>query len=76
MRSALQLDLTFDQVLALVRQLPRQEKIKLTKALEKDGIESKLSGLLKTFRTKELSLDTINREVEIVRQQIYESKKH
>lgn len=75
MRSALQLDLTFDQVLALVRQLPRQEKIKLTKALEKDGIESKLSGLLKTFRTKELSLDTINREVEIVRQQIYESKK-
>ena len=75
MRSALQLDLTFDQVLALVRQLPRQEKIKLTKALEKDGIESKLSGLLKTFRTKELSLDTIYREVEIVRQQIYESKK-
>ncbi len=75
MRSALQLDLTFDQVLALVRQLPRQEKIKLTKALEKDGIESKLSGLLKTFRTKELSLDTINREVEIVRQKIYESKK-
>ena len=75
MRSTLQLDLTFDQVLALVRQLPRQEKIKLTKALEKDGIESKLSGLLKTFRTKELSLDTIYREVEIVRQQIYESKK-
>ena len=75
MRSALQLDLTFDQVLALVRQLPRQEKIKLTKALEKDGIESKLSELLKTFRTKELNLDTINREVEIVRQQIYESKK-
>ena len=76
MRTALQVDITFDQVLALVRQLPPKEKIKLTKELEKEGIETKLSGLLKTFRTKELSLDTINAEVEIVRQQIYESKKH
>ena len=76
MRTALQVDITSDQVLALVRQLPTKEKIKLTKELEKEGIETKLSGLLKTFRTKELSLNTINAEVEIVRQQIYESKKH
>ena len=55
MRTALQIDLTFAQVLALVRQLPIKEKIKLTKELEKEGIETKLSGLLKTFRTKELS---------------------
>ncbi len=76
MKTALQLDLTFDQVLSLVRQLPKQEKIKLTKELEKEGIESKLSQLLKSFRTKELTLETINNEVEIVRQQIYESHKH
>ena len=76
MRTALQFDITFDQVLALVRQLPTKEKIKLTKELEKEGIETKLSGLLKTFRTKELSIDIINEEVEIVRQQLYESKKH
>jgi len=76
MSAALQVDLTFDQVLALVRQLPRQEKIKLTKELEKEGIETKLSGLLDTFRTDELSLDTINEEVEIVRQQMYDSQKH
>ncbi len=72
MKTALQIDLTFDQVLALVRQLPKSEKIKLTKELEKEGIESKLSGLLKTFRTTDLSLKTINEEVEIIRQQIYE----
>lgn len=76
MITALQVDISYDQVLALVKQLPIKEKIKLTKELEKDGIETKLSGLLKTFRTKELSLETINEEVEIVRQQIYEIKKH
>ena len=76
MRTALQVDITFDQVLALVKQLPRKEKIKLTKELEKEGIDSKLSSLLKTFRTKELSLDTINKEVEIVRQKIYERNRH
>jgi hypothetical protein len=75
MRPALKIDITFDQVLALVKQLPTKEKIKLTKELEKEGIETKLSGLLKTFRTKELSLKTINEEVEIVRQKNYESKK-
>jgi hypothetical protein len=76
MKTALQVDITFDQVLALVKQLPRKEKIKLTKELEKEGIDSKLSGLLKDFRTKELSLDTITKEVEIVRQEIYERNKH
>ncbi len=76
MKTALQIDITFDQVLALVKQLPIKEKIKLTKELEKEGIESKLSELLKTFRTKELSLETINQEVEIVRKEIYDSKKH
>ena len=76
MKTALQVDITFDQVLALVKQLPRKEKIKLTKELEKEGIDSKLSSLLKGFRTKELSLDTITKEVEIVRQEIYERNKH
>lgn len=76
MITALQVDITFDQVLALVRQLPTKEKIRLTKELEKEGIETKLSALLTTFRTKELSLTTIAEEVEMVRRQIYESKKH
>jgi hypothetical protein len=75
MSRPIQADISFDQVLALVKQLPRQEKVLLTKELEKEGIESKLSVLLKKFRTKELSLDTINEDVEIVRQQIYAIKK-
>jgi predicted DNA-binding protein YlxM (UPF0122 family) len=59
----------------LVKQLPRQEKLRLTQELKKEGIESKLATLLKVFRSKELSLETINEEVEIVRQQIYERQK-
>lgn len=76
MKTAIKIDITFDQVLELVRQLPRQEKIKLTKVLEKEGIETKLSKLLKAFRTNELSLENINEEVEIVRKQMYDQKKH
>lgn len=76
MRTALQIDITYEQVLSLVRQLPIQEKIQLTKELEKDGIESKLSALLTSFNTNELSEETINEEVEIIRKKLYDSQKH
>lgn len=75
MKAALEIDLSFDQILSVVRQLPRQQKIKLTKELEKEAIESRLSRLLKTFKTQDLDLKVINEEVEIVRQQIYDKQK-
>jgi len=75
MKNALQIDLTFEQILSIVKQLPRQQKIKLTKELEKDVIDTKLSRLLKTFRTKDLDLKTIKEEVESVRQEIYDRQK-
>ena len=75
MKTAIQIDFTFDQVLSLVRQLPKQQKLKLTEELEKDIVGSKLSRLIKTFRADELSLDTINEEVESVRQELYEKQK-
>ena len=59
----------------MVKQLPRQQKIKLSKELEKEAIDSKLTRLLNSFRTKELDLKTINSEVETVRQEIYAQKK-
>ena len=54
MKAALEINLSFDQILSLVKQLPRQQKIKLSKELEKDVIDSRLSTLLKTFKTKDL----------------------
>lgn len=75
MKTALQIDLTFDQILSLIRQLPKKQKIKLTKELEKEVIDSRLSQLLKKFNTKELDLDIISEEVEIVRKEIYDQQK-
>ena len=71
-----QLGISYNQILSLVRQLPTRQKIELSRELEKESIASQLSSLLNTFYTEELSLDTINQEVELVRQQIYDSKRH
>ena len=71
MKSAASLSLSFSQILDLIKQLPKQQKILLTKELEKDVINSRLSDLLIAFKTDELTLDTINEEVETVRQTIY-----
>lgn len=75
MKPALQIDVTFEQILSIVKQLPQQQKIKLTKELEKEGINSKLTRLLQTFKTKELNLKTIDEETEKVRQEIYDRQK-
>ena len=69
------ISLSFNQILDLVRQLPRQQKIKLSKELEKEAIGSKLSQLLATFQTDELPLEVIDQEVEFVRQELYDKSK-
>lgn len=71
----MQIEITFDQILSIVRRLPRKKKLELSKELEKEVIDSKLSKLLKTFKTKELDIETITKEVEIVRQEVYDKKK-
>lgn len=75
MKTALQIDVTFDQILSMIKQLPRNQKIQLTKELEKEFIGSKLSQLLKTFKTNDLDLKSINAEVESVRQELYDKQK-
>ncbi|MEA3475916.1 MAG: hypothetical protein U9R23_05715 [Candidatus Cloacimonadota bacterium] len=64
----LNLSLNFQQVLELIKQLPFKEKKELSKELEKEMIDKKLSALLNTFRTDELSYETITNEVEKVRE--------
>ena len=70
-----QLPLTFEQIINLVKQLSNSEKLLLSKELEKETLNKKLTELLETFQTDELSLEEITEEVEIVRSQIY-NKKH
>lgn len=70
-----QISLKFNQILELVRQLSLKEKIKLSKELEKETVNNKLTELLNIFQTDELSEETINEEVEIVRKNLYAKKK-
>lgn len=76
MKTAIQLDLTYEQVLLLVKQLTQKQKIELSKELEKEFVGTKLSKLLSTFKTNELTLDEINKEVETVRAELYEKQKN
>jgi len=66
-----QLSLNFEQVLTLVKQLPEPEKLQLSQELARELLDSKLTTLLESFKTDELSLDTITQEVEAVRSEIY-----
>jgi predicted DNA-binding protein YlxM (UPF0122 family) len=75
MKTAVQIDLTFEQVLSVVKQLPKEQQVQLTKELEKEVIGDKLSRLLRSFSTNDLSLETINEEVELVRKVIYDREK-
>ena len=69
------IDLGFDQILHLVKQLSKKEKIRLSKALEKEIIDVKLTSLLKAFKTDDLDRETIDNEVEIVRTELYAKSK-
>ncbi|MFM7330039.1 MAG: type II toxin-antitoxin system VapB15 family antitoxin [Bacteroidota bacterium] len=71
----LNIDLDFSQILGLVKQLTKKEKIKLSRELEKEIIDAKLTSLLKAFKTDELDQATIDREVEIVRSALYAKSK-
>ena len=74
MDTTINLKLTFEQLLSAVKQLPLKDKIKLSKELEKEGIESRLSKIMGAFTTDELDESTILKETEIVRKEIYENK--
>lgn len=69
------IDLEFSQILDLVRQLPKKQKIRLSKELEKEIIDAKLTSLLKAFETDDLDQATIDKEVEIVRAELYAKSK-
>lgn len=66
--------LSFPQILELVRNLPSEQKIKISQELEKETIGSKLTELLTAFQTDKLSMKDITAEVEQVRQEHYDKR--
>jgi hypothetical protein len=63
-----------EQILMLVRQLPDGDKLRLSRELEKETRNSTLSRLLESFKTDELSLETINEEVAAVKTEAYDKQ--
>lgn len=74
--NAFKISLTYNQVLELVRQLPKKDKTKLSNELVKEVTDKRLSRLLSAFRTDEISEDEINKEVEKARASIYAKKQN
>ena len=70
-----EISLSYGQILNLVKQLPSREKAKLSEELAKEAVDKRLSKLLRSFQTDELSEEDITKEVEKVRAEIYASKK-
>jgi hypothetical protein len=69
MKADLNISLTFCQILDLVRQLPSQQRIRLTKELKKEAIDSRLSQIFQSFKINELSQEPIDEEVDVVRKE-------
>ena len=69
------MNLSFSQILELVKNLPGDQKIKISKELEKETIDSKLTELLTAFRTDQISMKDITSETEQVRQDLYDQRK-
>jgi hypothetical protein len=72
MEATAQTDILYEQVLSLAKQLPRQQKIRLSRELEKEEIDMRLSDLQKALHSDEVSLDVIGEEIEIIRRRIDE----
>jgi dihydroneopterin aldolase len=72
--NAYKISLSYNQVLELVKQLPKKDKAKLSKELAKEAVDLRLTRLLNSFSTTELTEDMINQEVEAVRAEIYAGK--
>jgi hypothetical protein len=73
MKTAINIDITYDQVLAIVKSLPTAQKVKLSRELEKEGIRTKLTGLLSAFKTDAPIEEDIKAEAELVRKAMYDS---
>jgi len=63
--------LSYTQIRTLISQLSFKDKIRLGKELASETIDRKLTRLLDSFRTDELSEEIINQETEIVRKELY-----
>ena len=69
------LNLNYNQILSLVKQLPTRMQLRLGRILTKDATEAELEHFLERFKTDELSEEDILAEVKQVRKERYARRK-
>ena len=68
------INISYNQVLLLIQQMPIRSQLKLGKALTRQNIREELTSFLDTFQTDEISEDEIMAEVKAVRRRRYAKK--
>ena len=68
------IDISYDQMLLLLQQMPVRSQLKIGKALTRQNTRVELTHFLDTFRTDEISEEDIMSEVKAVRQERYAKK--
>lgn len=74
-KNTYKISLSYKQVLELVKQLPKKDKVRLSRELTREVVDSKLTRLLNAFSTEEITEEMIVEEVGKIRTDIYASKK-
>lgn len=69
--NTLNIPISVDQLIRMINQLPLKQRLKLSKELERDFVEQRLSKLLASFKTDDVSEEIILRESETVRKELY-----
>ena len=67
------LNLSYNQILNLVQQLPSRSKLKLGRTLTQQATRAELKHFLDTFRTDEITEDDILAAVKQVKKERYET---
>lgn len=68
------INISYNQMLLLIEQMPVRSQLKLGKALTSKSIRAELNHFLNTFRTNEISEEDILAEVKAVRRKRYAQK--
>lgn len=69
------LNLSYNQILSLVKQLPVRTQLRLGRILTKDATKAELEHFLEVFRTDELCEEDILSEVKQVRKERHARRK-
>ena len=68
------IDISYNQMLLLLQQMPIRSQLRIGKALTRQNIRAELNHVLETFCTDELSEADILAEVKAVRRERYAKK--